>query len=280
MSKQSQQSVRARFAELAARDDDAINLAEAALLIAAAEYPRLDVELYLDKLDRIGDRARARADNAVDAHGVIAALNATLFDELGFHGNRERYSDPRNSFLNEVIDRRTGLPITLTVVYMEVARRTGLFIQGVGLPYHFIAKHPAESGDIFIDPFNGGRVLGEMGCAEMLAEISGGRVALRAEYLEAVTARQILTRMLNNLLGVYSTSDPHRALAAIERILILNPDSPNHARDHGLLLALTGDTQSAIAALERYLVLRPDAPDAETIREQIKTLKQTRARLN
>lgn len=265
---------------MVAREDDAINLAEAALLIAAEEYPRLDIALYLEKLDHFGDLARERVGNLMDAHDAIAALNATLFDQLGFRGNREQYRDPRNSYLNAVIDRRTGIPITLTVVYMEVARRIGLFVQGVGLPMHFVAKHRAATGDIYIDPFNGGRLIGEIGCAEILAQMSGGRMALRPEYLEAVTPKQILTRMLNNLLGVYSTSDPHRALAAIERILLLNPDSPSHTRDHGLLLALTGDNQNAIAELERYLVLFPDAPDAETIREQIKTVKQNRARLN
>jgi regulator of sirC expression with transglutaminase-like and TPR domain len=276
----SRSAIRARFAEIVARDDDAINLAEAALIIAAEEYARLDIALYLEKLDHFGDLARERVGKVMDAHDAIVALNATLFEELGFRGNREHYRDPRNSFLNAVIDRRTGIPITLAVVYMEVARRIGLFIQGVGLPLHFVAKHRSASGDIFIDPFNGGRLIGEIGCAEMLAQMSGGRMALKPEHLEAVTTKQILTRMLNNLLGVYSTSDPHRALAAIERILILNPDSPNHTRDHGLLLALTGDNQGAISELELYLELLPDAPDAETIGEQIKTIKQNRARLN
>jgi len=280
VSNPSQSAIRARFAEIVARDDDAINLAEAALLIAAEEYARLDIALYLEKLDHFGDLARARVGAGVDAHDAIVALNATLFEKLGFRGNREQYRDPRNSFLNAVIDRHTGIPITLTVVYMEVARRIGLFIQGVGLPLHFVAKHPSASGDIFIDPFNGGRLIGEIGCAEILSQMSGGRMALKPEHLEAVTTKQILTRMLNNLLGVYSTSDPHRALAAIERILILNPGSPNHTRDHGLLLALTGDNQGAITELELYLDLLRDAPDAETIREQIKTIKQNRARLN
>lgn len=280
MSKPSHPDLRARFAEIVARDDDAINLAEAALLIAAEEYPRLDIAVYLEKLDYFGDLARERVGNQMDAHDALAALNATLFEELGFRGNREHYGDPRNSYLNAVIDRRTGIPITLTIVYMEVARRIGLFVQGVGLPMHFVAKHQSASGDMFIDPFNGGRLIGEIGCAEILAELSGGRMALRPEYLEAVTTKQILTRILNNLLGIYSTSDPHRALAAIERILILNPDSPNHTRDHGLLLALTGNNQNAIAELERYLALIPNAPDAETIREQIKTIKQNRAQLN
>src|SRR6185369_1767990 len=151
---QSASEARYRFAELVSLDDDQINLAEAALLIATEEYTRLKIEDYLDRLDRFGDIASERAEGASDASHVISAINSTLFAELGFHGNRDSYFDPRNSFLNQVIDRRTGIPITLTVVYMEVARRIGFQIRGVGLPYHFIAKHESETGDVFIDAFN------------------------------------------------------------------------------------------------------------------------------
>ena len=262
------------------REDGEINLAEAALLIAAEEYPRLDITVYLEKLDIIGDIARERASRAIDVSDTISALNATLFEQLGFRGNRESYYDPRNSFLNEVIDRRMGIPITLTVVYMEVARRIGLRIEGVGLPGHFIAKHASEGGDIFIDPFNGGRLIGERGCAEILSEMSNGKLKLKPDHLAAVTNKQILTRILGNLLGIYSSSDYRRALAVIERLLIIHPDSPNHVRDRGLLLAATGDASKAIEELQRYLALAPNAPDADTVREQIKSIRQTVARLN
>lgn len=280
MSKHRTSSVRSLFTEIVSRKDEEINLAEAALLIAAEEYPRLDVTLYLDKLDRIGDMARERARDAINSLDQISALNAVLFEELGLRGNRENYYDPRNSFLNEVIDRRTGIPITLTVVYIEVARRIGLFIEGVGMPSHFIARHSAASGDVFIDAFNGGRLMGEMGCAEMLAEMSGGKIALRPEHLAAVTKKQILARMLSNLFGIYLSSDNNRALAMVERMMIINPDSPQHVRDYGLLLAATGETSSAIDELERYLALAPNAPDQKTVREQIKAIRQSQARLN
>ncbi|HKS41601.1 MAG TPA: tetratricopeptide repeat protein [Blastocatellia bacterium] len=280
MSKQRTSIVRGLFTEIVSRKDEEINLAEAALTIAAEEYPRLDIPLYLDKLDRIGDMARERARDAINSLDQISALNAVLFEELGFRGNRGNYYDPRNSFLNEVIDRRTGIPITLTVVYIEVARRIGLFIEGVGMPSHFIARHEAATGDVFIDVFNSGRLMGEMGCAEMLAEMSNGKFALRPEHLAAVTKKQILARMLANLLGIYSSSDNHRALAVIERLMIINPDSPQHVRDYGLLLAATGDTSNSIEELERYLALLPDAPDRKTIREQIKAIRQSQARLN
>lgn len=280
MSSRPAKNARSRFAEIVSRDDEQVNLAEAALLIAAEEYPRLHVEAYLEKLDLLGDIAREQAAEARDAIDLISALNATLFDRLGFRGNRESYYDPRNSFLNEVIDRRIGIPITLTVVYIEVARRIGFPVKGVGLPFHFIAKHEAESGDIFIDPFSDGRVLGTAACAELLTNLSGGRVELKPEHLEAVSNKQILTRMLSNLLGIYATSDRRRALAVVERNLLLNPDSTHHIRDRGLLLGAVGDSANAIAELERYLALAPEATDTDAIREQIRSIRQNQAKLN
>lgn len=276
----SAKNARSRFAELVSLDDEQINLAEATLLIAAEEYTRLNIVDDLEKLDRFGDLARERAAGARDANDVISALNATLFEELGFHGNRDRYFDARNSFLNQVIDRRTGIPITLTVVYIEVAKRIGFQVQGVGLPYHFVAKHETDAGDIFIDPFNEGRLLNAAGCAELLAEISGGNDELRPEHLESVSNKRILARILLNLLGLYKASDPRRALATIERLLLINPDYAPHIRLRGMLLASVGDQTNAIAELERYLALAPDAEDFDETREQIQSIHLNRVRLN
>lgn len=273
-------SARERFKEVISLDDEQINLAEAALLIAAEEYPSLDLPLYLEKIDRIGDQVRERAAYARNSLDILSTISTTLFDELGFRGNVENYYDPRNSFLNEVIDRRVGIPITLTVVYMEVARRVGLHVEGVGMPGHFIAKLTTDSGDTFIDSFNGGRLFGEAGCADLLSELSRGRLALKPEHIAAMTKKEMLARMLTNLMGVYAAGDPRRALAAIERILLINRDSPPHIRDRGLLLATLGRTTGAIAELERYLMLAPGAPDAGSIREQINTIRQSQARLN
>ena len=277
---QSASEARNRFAELVSLDDDQINLAEAALLIATEEYTRLKIGDYLDKLDRFGDLARERAEGASDANHVISAINSTLFADLGFHGNRDSYFDPRNSFLNQVIDRRTGIPITLTVVYMEVARRIGFQIRGVGLPYHFIAKHESETGDVFIDPFNEGRVLDTAGCGELLSEMTGGKEELQPEHLEPVSNKRMLARILLNLLGIYKAGDPRRALAMIERLLLINPSYAPHVRRRGTLLASVGDQTGAIAELERYLMLVPDAEDFDAIKEQIRSLHLNRARLN
>lgn len=280
MSKYQPASARSRFAEILALPDEQINLAEAALLIAAEEYPGLNVAAYLEKLDRIADVARDRIALAVDVSDYISAMNATLYEDYGFQGNRDNYYDPRNSFLNEVIDRRIGIPITLSVLYIEVARRIGFRVEGVGMPGHFIVRHQAAEEIIYIDPFNRGRLLGEMGCAELIAEISGGRRRLEREQLLPVTKKQILSRMLVNLLGIYARNDHRRALMIIERILIIHPNSSAHVRDHGLLLALVGQTSQAIAALERYLKMEPTAADADLVREQIKTIKQDCAKLN
>jgi regulator of sirC expression with transglutaminase-like and TPR domain len=280
VSTQNRDRLRKRFKEIVSQQDDQINFAEAALLIAAEEYPRLDIGLYLEKLDRFGDMVRERALQSHSSLDVLSAINATLFGELGFRGNVENYYDPRNSFLNQVIDRRTGIPITLTIIYMEVARRVGLHVEGVGMPGHFLAKLATENGDVFIDAFNGGRLFGEVGCTELLAGMSGGKAILQPEHLAAVTKKQMLARMLTNLLGIYAAGDHSRALAAIERILLINPDSPQHVRDRGLLLATLGRATGAIAELERYLMLTPDAPDADSIREQIKTIRQSQASLN
>ena len=263
------------------RDDADINLAEAALLIAAEEYPRLDVRVYLERLDSFADLTRQRTADSRDPYDTITALKVTLFEQLGFRGNQENYYDPRNSYLNEVIDRRTGIPITLTVVYMEVAKRIGFPVKGVGLPYHFLAKHEQQDGeDLFIDPFNSGILISSAGCYQKVDEMSGGTLELTQELLEAVTNKQILTRMLSNLIGIYSASDRRRALAAIDRILLINPSSTSHIRDRGLLLAAVGNQTMAIAELERYLELAVDAADADSIREQIKSIRQSQARLN
>jgi regulator of sirC expression with transglutaminase-like and TPR domain len=280
VAKEKRNSLRKKFEETVMLDDEQINLAEAALLIAAEEYPSLDISLYLEKIDRIGDLVRERASQAHNSLDILSAINATLFDGLGFRGNVVNYYDPRNSFLNEVIDRHTGIPITLTVLYMEVARRVGLHVEGVGMPGHFIAKLATDDGELFIDTFNGGRLFGEVGCADLLSEMSGGTLQLKPEHLAAVTKKQILERMLSNLMGVYAASDHRRALAAIERILLIKPDSPPHIRDRGLLLATLGRTTGAITELERYLMLAPDSPDADSIREQIKTIRQSQAKLN
>lgn len=280
---------RSRFREIVSGDDELIDLAEAALLIAAEEYPALDVNLHLERLDLIANSARNRITDHADPEQLISALNLTLFDELGFRGNQESYYDPRNSFLNQVIDRRLGIPITLTVVYMEVARRIGFAVYGVGLPSHFIAGHAGDAGEIYIDPFNQGRVLGRAGVEELISELSGGAIELNQELLSPVKTKQIITRMLSNLLNIYlgnysgagdRYTDYARALQTMERIILINPASSARVRDYGLLLAANGKMKEAVEELERYLAMVPGSADAESIRNQINAIRKEQAKFN
>ena len=269
------------FQEVASLGEDEINLAEAALLIAAIEYPNLNSAAYLKRLDGFAEIIHERlADNAPDFE-KIAAINNLLFDELGFRGNRDNYYDPRNSFLNEVIDRRTGIPITLSVVYIEVAERLHLNLVGVGMPAHFIVKHSCAGADTFIDPFNAGQLLSEGQCAELLAEMSAGSVDFRREYLSPVTKKQILTRMLANLQGVYSRGgDYGRALKVIDYSIMLSPDAPNQVRDRARLLLALGRRADALRELERCLTLPGALTYQESITEEINTIRREQARMN
>src|SRR5215813_6028385 len=265
------ENVRARFHNIISVSEESLNLAEAALLIAAEEYPKLDVSLYLEKLENIAEHTHFRTGDETSFVDKIAAINQTLFEELGFQGNRENYYDPRNSFLNEVLDRRIGIPITLSVVYIEVARRLGLPIQGIGLPGHFIVGCLTDDQEFYIDVFNGGRLIGVNGCADLVAGMSNGRLNFNPDqHLAPVTKKQIIIRMLSNLLSIYANSqDYRRAITCIERLLLLMPDSISHIRDYGLLLGQVGNHSKAINQLEIYLKANPTAADVEMVKAEI-----------
>jgi regulator of sirC expression with transglutaminase-like and TPR domain len=275
------EEARARFAEIVARPENELELDRAALLIAAEEYPDLEVERYLDQIDSFAGMARERDDAAADPLVRIMRLSHLLFDELGFRGNVEDYFDARNSFLNDVIDRRTGIPITLSVVYIDVARRAGLRLFGIGMPGHFIVKYADEEREILIDPFNGGRLLSEEKCREMIEELYGGRMKFHPSLLRVVTKKQILTRMLQNLKGIYARAgDQHKTLGVIERALLINPDVAGEIRDRGLVYAGMERYAAALADLEDYLRRAPQVADAKEIKERIKQLRQKQAQLN
>ena len=279
---------RAQFNTQIQRDESSndmgLELDRAALLIAAESYPSLEVESYLRQLDELA--AQARANDVPHASPVtrILRLNDLMYGEWGFHGNAEDYYDARNSFFNEVLDRRTGIPITLSVVYMEVARRLGLPLVGVGLPGHFIVKYqPPDTEDedeIFIDPFNEGRLLLEEDCFRMVLQMYQGRVVFERRLLDTVTKRQILARMLQNLKGIYARANDHaKALSAIERVMLIQP-AAEELRDRGLVLAALHRYPQAIADLESYLRTKPEPKEAQAIQEKLKELKQRQAQWN
>ena len=275
-----QAEARVRFAACVGRPEGEIDLAEAALLIAAEEYPDLDVAAYLALLARMGGEARRRAGGG-PAAAALEALNRYLFDELGFAGNTEAYYDPRNSYLNEVLDRRIGIPISLSTVYLTVARHSGLPIRGVGFPGHFLVKLAGGGEEIVLDPFNRGAILTEADCERLLAQATGGQTHFSRDLFEATGTKAILVRMLGNLKGIYSaTRQFAKALSCVERILLLTPDDPREIRDRGLLLAQVKRTEEAIQALIRYLNQTPAPEDAEKVREQLRTLRMQQALLN
>jgi len=263
-------------------EDERINLARAALTIALAEYPQLAVDAYLARIDALAKRVRARISELGEPGQTIPALNAVLFEEEKFRGNREDYYDPRNSFLNDVLDRRLGIPIILSLLYMEVARRVGFPLLGVGMPGHFLVKHyDVEGHQVFIDPYNSGRVLTPSDCQRRLDEIYSGRMPLQPEFLLPVSRRQMLTRMLNNLKGIYlATRNFRKALLFVDMILVIYPRSPEDVKQRATLRHSLGDIRGAINDLEDYLKMSPDASDADEIRITALSLRRTLAMMN
>lgn len=268
-----------RFETLASLPDEAIDVTTGALLIArdlAGGAPRsAPVDALADLAAPLAGLGLSEAPLARQAE----ALRTHLYEQCGFAGNEADYYDPRNSLLPEVLVRRTGIPITLAVVYCDVAARVGIRARGVSFPGHFIVRlEPGRFGrpeaPIYVDPFFGGRELDEPTLVDMLARVSGKGERLRPEYLAPATPRAILLRMLMNLRGIYlSRGDLARALIVVDRIASLTPDSPGALRDRGLLAAKLGAAESAIADLERFLELVPAADDVAELRAQITKLR-------
>ena len=215
----------ALFAHIVSKPEDEIDLAQAALLIAEPEYPGLDIPRYLRRLDELGAQARRRDVSAGRQPGVagIQPVLELLYGEHGFHGNSEDYYDPRNSYLNEALDRRTGIPITLAVVLIEVASRAGVEAQGVSFPAHFLVRARGREGPIYVDPFEG-RVLSRADLRDLFAQASGERRDPDPHLLEPVPSRHILMRMLNNLRAIHAhASDRERLRLVLERMAVIAP---------------------------------------------------------
>jgi regulator of sirC expression with transglutaminase-like and TPR domain len=260
-----QQHARRQFARLAAAPDHTLDLAEVALWIAAEEDGPVDVDRYLFRLDDLADQLRPRVRAVQPPRERLDLLLAYMFRERGFTGNDADYYDPKNSYLHHVLDRRVGLPITLTLVLIEVARRVGLRIAGVGFPAHFLAVD-LDLPQLFIDAFAGGRLLTEYECRVMLRQKTQGRVEFDRNQLRPVTGRQLLVRMLQNLKGVHmGRGDLERALAASDRILLLSPAAAEEYRDRGLTHLQRRAFRAAVADLNHYLTLSPMADDRQLV---------------
>ena len=248
--------------------DKQISLAKAALFFAQAEYPGLEVAEYLNLLDRMADEVKERLPDTLYPLKVIQILNQYLFTELGFRGNTADYYDPRNSFLNQVMERRTGIPITLSVVYLEVAKRLEFTMVGIAMPGHFLIRPDFEGAGIFVDPFNQGEVLFTEDCEERLRQVYQQPLKLEPELLDPVTNRHILARMLTNLKFIYiNRQEFAKAIRAINLILQLYPQNPIEIRDRGLVYYQAGQFNQASQDLAVYLVMSPDGEDVPTIRQ-------------
>ena len=271
---------RERFAELARLPDARIELARAALWIAAEEYPALDVEGQLARLDALAALAEPRLREAASEAERALRLLRFLHDEQGFVGNQERYGDPRNSFLNEVLERRRGIPISLALILLEVARRLGLPLAGVSFPGHFLVKLEGPVLRV-LDPFHG-RVLDLAECrARLEAALGPQAVFVPERQLRATGPREILVRMLTNLKHLYlHARDLGRSLGCCERILLLVPDAPQELRDRGLVFEQLECFAAAAADLERFLELAPDDESASAVRERLRQLRARPQRLH
>lgn len=278
-----------RFAELMAREEPAIDLARACLLIAQDAYPGLDVEGYLGEIERLAARLRGRLAEGDDAEERIAALSEFLFADLGYTGNADNYYDPRNSYLNEVLDRRTGIPLTLSVLYMEIGRRIGLPLEGVSFPGHFLVRVQLRGSLLVLDPFSGGLPLAETDLRARLRRVipagATGPVPLEElpleQFLEPAGKRQILARLLRNLKGIYREADkPERLLEVLNRMRVVAPEAHGELRERGLLYQRLECYRAALKDLADYSALEPDAPDAEEVRARVLELSALCARLN
>lgn len=269
------------FERVTAMPEDEIDLAEAALILASDEYPDLDVSLELGRLDQMAAELRPRIGTGGTPRQVIANLNLYLFQELGFRGERENYYDPSNSYLNDVLKRRAGLPIALSVVVLAMARRLHLPIYGVGLPGHFIVKWHDGNCEILFDPFNQGEILDHDGVQARVRDVFDAHARFQSHWLDAIGTKYILIRMLNNLKSVFlQRQEMERAWQVVDKLLILEPRAGTEIRDFGLLSLKLGRNRQSAVYLEQYLLAHSDAPDAEQMRIYLRRALEQIERLN
>ena len=277
------------FAQLISQEDARIDLSRACLLIAQDAYPDLDVERYIGEIERMATRLRARLAPTAAGEERVVALNQLLYEELGYWGNTQDYYDPRNSYLNEVIDRRTGMPITMSILYMELGRRIGLPVEGVSFPGHFLVRVRLRGGMLVLDPFSGGAPQSEDELRSRVKRVIPDGVAddLPAselpldQFLEPATNRQILARVLRNLKGIYRKANkPERMLDVLNRMLLVTPDASAELRDRGYVYQRLECYRAAFKDLTDYAEREPDAPDLDEVRSKLMELSALCARLN
>ena len=277
------------FAQAVGRKDAEIDLAQACLMIAQDAYPALDIGRYLGEIEGMAVRLRARMPQSPDAEERIVALNEFLFEDLGYRGNTDDYYDPRNSYLNDVLERKTGIPITLSVLYMELGRRVGLPLEGVSFPGHFLVRAQVRGGVIVLDPFAAGLPQSEADLRSRLKRVLPEDVAEDVpvaelpleQFLEPASNRQILARLLRNLKAIYRELDkPERLLEVLNRILLVAPEAAAEVRDRGYVYHRLECWQPALKDLTEYLEREPDAPDHDDVRVRLMELRTLCGRMS
>jgi len=285
-------SIYRAFESLVTEAEEAIDTARVALLIATITYPLLDAEYYIAQLDALAYRVRGvlglslyNTHNTLENTApltIIDAINTILFEEEGFHGNTKDYGDPNNSFLNKVLDERVGIPISLSLLYMEVAKRVGLPIEGVGLPFHFVVRCVLPTEILYIDPFEHGLLLSEQDCRERIRRLSRGKITrLPQHFFEPVKPKQLLVRMLGNLKNAYlDKEDYKKSLVVANCILLLIPDAARELRDRGTIHLQLQHYARALHDLKTYLKLEAQASDRHEIQGRIQMIQHTISMMN
>jgi len=273
--------IRADFAQMVQRPESAIELARAALLVAAESDPHVDLDGDLHTLDEWAAELGARLEPGWNNLQKLARLRAFVFEELGFRGDRLDYYSPRNSLLHEVLRRRRGIPLTLAIVMMELGWRVGIPFEGVAFPGHFLVRLAGEPKDLLLDPYRRGMSVHEEDCRRMLRDTTGGKLEFDPAQLVSVGKREMILRLLHNLKGAYLRSgEDHQALAAVERLLVVDPGDPDEIRDRGLLLFRLRRYGPALDSLSDYLEASPQAADRESVEGHMRALRQILSDLN
>jgi regulator of sirC expression with transglutaminase-like and TPR domain len=258
-----------------------IELARAAFTIAAESDPTLDVDREMRALDQLANEFRSRLRPEWNNLQKLARLRAFVYEELQFRGDERDYYSPSNSLLHEVIRRRRGIPLTLSIIFLELGWRAGMPLEGVGFPGHFLVRLAGEPDDLLLDPYTDGRSVHEEECRRMLLEVSGGKLEYDRALTASVGKRSMIVRLLQNLKSAYlRADDDSNALAAVERLLVLHPGDADETRDEGLLLFRLHKYGRALAALEAYLAIRAVAPDRSRIESHVSALRAILASLN
>ena len=267
------------FHDLVTTPDATVDLGRAALAVARIQYPLLDPDEELGRLDDLA--ARADSEGAREPGDRLHRLRAFLFERERFRGNADEYYDPRNSCLNDVLDRKLGIPITLSVLMIEIGRRLGVGIEGVGLPGHFIVGAQMSSGHVYVDPFNGGAIVTPEAATEIASRAVGRPVKLEQAHWAPCSKRQIVIRMLRNLKTIYARqAEWERTLTVVDRLLVVDPESPTHLRDRGTVLVKLGKLHDGAVEWERYLTRYPSVQDADKFRQELRRVRQELGSLN